>query len=479
MPLFGEKERIYLMDLDNQIVEMKESDSDNNYELKNIMLTVKKLEEKIKELENVNSKTKERLDNLEKEKASDSEVRKVKKILNIEDKPRPQNLNSNSLDPYLTKIGSSAHIPNVADIGIAVAQEKWKYKDTHFQAIANKFGNHANIVKIVQLKPKVDYSGQTSFPVNIYFSTETHRNQAINYLRNKCKNHQLRQPNIQFALSGFPDVQGRVKETASTLSSMKANKDIANYCISNFCLSDNIIIPLYQVKCRKESPWTKTKDSKTIIYFSSGNPDQTPTLAELITEHIKDLQESQNIPPPPPKNSLYDFISDKVESQDHRDRKPETHKSPSKRQLQRDDINLGEKDNKIPKINSSLISAFTRREENAVSTIPPPFPIHNNQDQPNSNQISAPANIDVSAQFPTHLIPPPLLPPPAWPSIIHQQNMEPPSLDHQQSNPTLSQNSHNIIFPNLPHPLQPTAQPPQHNQSPLLPHPDTYLFSLV
>ncbi|MCP4052875.1 MAG: hypothetical protein GY739_07390 [Mesoflavibacter sp.] len=479
MPLFSAKERKFLMDLDSQNIEMKECECDCNDELKNLIQTVKNLTERVKELENVNTKTKERFDILEKEKASDSEVRKVKKILNIEDKPRPQNLNSISLDPYLTKIGSSAHIPNVSDIGVAVAQEKWKYKDTHFKAIASKFGNHAQIVKIVQLKQKVDSSGQTSFPVNIYFSSETHRNQAINFLRNVCKNQQILQPNIQFALSGFPDVQGRVKETASTLSSMKANKKIANYCISNFCLSDNIIIPLYQVKWRKESPWSKTKDSKTTIYFSSGNPEQTPTLAELITEHIKDLKESQNIPPPPPKNSLHDFISDKLESQNCSDRKPEGHRSPSKRQLQKDDTNIGEKDNKIPKNNSSFISAFAEREENTAANIPPPFPIQMNENERKLNQNSAPIAQDIS-NFPTHLIPPPLLPHPVCTNNILNRQHPGPYLPHPQTNSMISNNSHNINFPSLPQPLLPTAIPHQHYQPPPLPNSSTsYLSSMV
>ncbi len=395
---------------------MSDTNSDKNAELEALALTVKNLEERINKLETENKANKTLLDEIEKSKASNSEVKKVKKILNIEENPKQQNLNSNSLDPLLARIGASAHIPNVADLGIAVLDSEWRFKDSHFDSIAKIFGNSSSIVKIVQLRSKINGSGHTSYPINIYFSSETHRSQAVSYLRNKCKANGLQQPNIQFSLSGFPDVQSRVKQTTSILHNLKANNEISKYCISNFCLSDNVIIPLYQVKCRNDSSWSKTKECKTVPFFSSEisskeNSEQVPSLADLIKEHVKKIQACEDIPPPPPKITLHNFISDKLAVREQRDttkskdntgcpQNKETTRSPSKRPLQREDPNQ-ERVKKIPRPNSSFISAFKGRDENSPE-IPPPFPLQPATNEPNYNNSTPSNHLTNTTYTPTH-----------------------------------------------------------------------------
>ena len=470
MPLFGREERLFLMNMDSENNKTNDTKSDKNAELEALALTVKNLENRIVKLETENKANKALLDNIEKNKASTMEVKKVKKILNIQEKPKQQNLNSNSLDPLLARIGASAHIPNVSDLGISVLESEWKFKDSHFDSIAKVFGNSSSIVKIVQLQSKINGSGHTSYPINIYFSSETHRSQAVSYLRNKCKANGLQQPNIQFSLSGFPDVQSRVKQTTSILHNLKANNEISKYCISNFCLSDNVIIPLYQVKCRNDSSWSKTKECKTVSFFSSEisakeNSEQVPSLADLIKEHVKKIQACEGIPPPPPKITLHNLISDKLAGQEQRDnaksmdntgctQNRETTRSPSKRPLQREDINQ-ERGKKIPRPNSSFISAFKGRDE-TLPKIPPPFPLQpatngtshinstpsnhlpNTTNEPNYNNPTPSNHLPNTTCTPTHpptgfiqsQIPPPI----TTPSFLHTGIISDPYIYSYNSN---------------------------------------------
>ena len=110
------------MNMESENNKTNDTKSDKNAELEALALTVKNLENRIVKLETENKANKALLDNIEKNKASTMEVKKVKKILNIQEHPKQQNLNSNSLDPLLARIGASAHIPNVSDLGISVLE---------------------------------------------------------------------------------------------------------------------------------------------------------------------------------------------------------------------------------------------------------------------------------------------------------------------------------------------------------------------
>ncbi len=190
---------------------------------------------------------------------------------------------------------------NIGDL-IHVDKNTWKYGGSHSEQIMALLGNNQAIVKIYQLKPKV-VKGKTLYPVNIYFSSEVASDKAISVLRSVCDKAGKKMPTVQYALTGFPTLQKRVRAVSSILRLAKQNKEITAYSIMNFSMAkDKSIIPLYSVKVTENGPWSKYIESRTInsdstsdghIFQESSSTEEEQihiqTLTEKIIEHIQSI----------------------------------------------------------------------------------------------------------------------------------------------------------------------------------------------
>ena len=247
----------------------------------------------------------------------DKDMDRIKQLLNINQLPQQSNINlkSHQPTPELDFIGKSIHTPNIGKI-MNVDASTWKYKDSHCLKISKLFDNSASITKIQQLRERT-FKGEKIYPVNIYFSSQMHRDQAVNTLKNICKNRQQRCPPIQYALTGFPDLQTDMKWLSKILGEMKVKKLCIAYSFTNFSMTETQqIIPLYSIKLSDEGPWSKEFDSRTMDFFRSkgsflksedGTSEMYLCLRNRIDEHIHELH---TMPEPRPfvRDPLYDFI---------------------------------------------------------------------------------------------------------------------------------------------------------------------------
>lgn len=242
---------------------------------------------------------------------------RIKPILNISDISNQTNTNikSHNSTPELDHIGKSIHTPNIGHI-INVDPNTWRYKDSHGAKIAQLFQNSASIVKIQQLRER-SFKGEKVYPVNIYFSSQLSREQAVEQIRSIAKQRNVRSPPLHYALTGFPECQRDVKFVSRILGEMKAEKLCVAYAISNFSMTEkNQIIPLYTVKSNEDSQWSKEMDSKTLDFFRSnksfpeseaGKSDLFLSLKDMISGHLQEIQEAPR-PPPFVRDLNFDFI---------------------------------------------------------------------------------------------------------------------------------------------------------------------------
>lgn len=265
--------------------------------LQEALKVISLLQDRITALEKINNNT-----STDKCSTCHSDIKRIKDILGINDAPKPNcTLNSHNSEPELAKIHKARHIVNIGDL-IHVDKITWKYGGSHSEQIMALFGNSQAIVKIYQLKPKV-VNGKSLYPVNIYFSSEVASDKAISILKSVCDKAGKRMPTVQYALTGFPTLQKRVRDVSSILSLAKQNKEITAYSIMNFSMAkDKSIIPLYSVKVTENGPWSKYIESRTInpdsasnghIFQESTNTEEAQihiqTLTGKIMEHIQSL----------------------------------------------------------------------------------------------------------------------------------------------------------------------------------------------
>lgn len=166
-----------------------------------------------------------------------------------------------------------------------------------------------------------------------------HREEAIEQLRNMCKQRKIKCPPLHYALTGFPECQRDVKWLSKILGEMKIEKKCAAYAISNFSMTENNhIIPLYIVKVTEGSPWSKEMDSKTLDFFRTkksfpttedGTSNMFLNLREAIVGHIQELKEVT-----PPKPFVRDPEFDFIKSPRNKGAKPKQQKRPRSDQSQ-------------------------------------------------------------------------------------------------------------------------------------------------
>lgn len=241
---------------------------------------------------------------------------RIKPILKISDLPDQTNINikSHYVTPELDNIGKSIHTPNIGQL-IDVDVNTWRYPNSHMKKISHLFSNSAAIVSIQQLKEKT-FKGKQVFPVNIYFSSQMHRETGVEKIRNLCKHQNIRCPPLNYALTGFPECQRDVRWVSRILGELKTEKKCVAYAISNFSMTEtNQIIPLYTVKATENSQWSKEMECKTLDFFRSrksfpkseeGNSEMYHSLKEMIRGH---LQQIQDIPASKPfTRDIFDFI---------------------------------------------------------------------------------------------------------------------------------------------------------------------------
>ena len=235
-------------------------------DLQAALKVITSLQDKIEVLENAKKNT-----SSEQCSTCPSDIKRIKGILGINNDPKPNTtLNSHNTEPELAKIHKARHIVNIGDL-INVDQNTWKFGGSHSDKIMALFGNSEAIIKIYQLKPRV-VKGKTLYPVNIYFSSEVASDNAIFVLKSVCDKYNMKMPTVQYALTGFPTLQKRVKDVSSILSTAKKNKEISSFSIMNFSMAkDKSIIPLYSVKVVEKGPWSKYMESRTINLDSTSN----------------------------------------------------------------------------------------------------------------------------------------------------------------------------------------------------------------
>ncbi len=241
------------------------------------------------------------------------DMKRIKDILGINDEPKPNTtLNSHNTEPELAKIHKARHIVNIGDL-IYVNQATWKFGGSHSEKIMALFGNSEAIVKIYQLKPRA-VKGKTLYPVNIYFSSEVASDNAIAVLKSVCDRYGKKMPTVQFALTGFPTLQKRVRIVSSILNSAKKNDEIVAFSITNFSMArDKTIIPLYAVKAVENGPWSKHMESRTL------NPEATSN-GHFFQENISEIEEQNLI------QTLTEKIISHIQSIDHTQVPPRSHR---------------------------------------------------------------------------------------------------------------------------------------------------------
>ncbi len=272
-------------------------------DLQAALKVITSLQDKIKELENTKNDT-----SSSKCSTCQTDIIRIKGILGINDDPKPNiTLNSHNTEPELAKIRKARHIVNIGDL-INVDQKTWKFGGSHSDKIMALFRNSEAIIKIYQLKPRV-VKGKTFYPVNIYFSSEVASDNAISMLKSVCDKYNIKMPTVQYALTGFPTLQKRVRDLSSILGTAKKNQEISAFSIMNFSMAkDKSIIPLYSVKVVAKGPWSKYMESRTIdsdatsnghIFQDSASAEEEPNYIETLTvkimEHIHSIDRT-NVP---------------------------------------------------------------------------------------------------------------------------------------------------------------------------------------
>lgn len=377
---------------------------------------------------------------------------RIKPILNISDISNQTNTNikSHNSTPELDHIGKSIHTPNIGHI-INVDPNTWRYKDSHGEKIAQLFPNSASIVKIQQLRER-SFKGEKVYPVNIYFSSQLSREQAVERIRNIAKQRNVRSPPLHYALTGFPECQRDVKWVSRILGEMKAEKMCVAYAISNFSMTEKSqIIPLYTVKTNEDSQWSKEMDSKTLDFFRSnksfpdseeGKSDLFLSLKDMISGHLQEIQEAPR-PPPFVRDLNFDFIK----SPKSKGAKSKQQKRPSEIQIQEIRKPKSPKKNIVP-VNAAYksppLSGYPTLHASITQTHSSQFPPSNQSHQQHPLSNGQHTNIGIQQE--------PILPTTQFDPQSRHMNM-------QSSPPNIS-----FIQPQSPllHNLQPMVQIPPH-----------------